>query len=152
MTRGFEGRLHPRHVRTIHNPNTNNDRANHTQNSQHSSQSSGMQQTSYRPPTSRGRGGRSFGGRYGNQPRNLFCLCYSEDKGHTTRTCQVTIQKQKEIAEAEAGLAYCFVLLYVYPGVRGQSTAYDFYCFGKSFPSFLGSVATTTTTSACPDS
>jgi hypothetical protein len=23
MTRGFGGRLHPRHVRTIHNPNTN---------------------------------------------------------------------------------------------------------------------------------
>jgi hypothetical protein len=29
----------------------------------------------------------------------LFC---GEDKGHTTRTCQVTIQKQKEIAKAEA--------------------------------------------------
>jgi hypothetical protein len=33
MTRGFRGRLHPRHVRTIHNPNTNDDRANHTQSS-----------------------------------------------------------------------------------------------------------------------
>jgi hypothetical protein len=31
MTRGFRGRLHPRHVRTIHNPNTNDDRANHTE-------------------------------------------------------------------------------------------------------------------------
>jgi hypothetical protein len=29
----------------------------------------------------------------------LFC---GEDKGHTTRMCQITIQKQKEIAEAEA--------------------------------------------------
>jgi hypothetical protein len=29
----------------------------------------------------------------------LFC---GEDKGHNTRTCQITIQKQKEIAEAEA--------------------------------------------------
>jgi hypothetical protein len=37
MTRGFRGRLHPRHVRTIHNPNTNYDRANHTQSSQPSS-------------------------------------------------------------------------------------------------------------------
>jgi hypothetical protein len=37
MTRGFGGRLHPRHVRTIHNPNTNDDRANHTQSSQQSS-------------------------------------------------------------------------------------------------------------------
>jgi hypothetical protein len=57
MTRGFGGRLHPRHVRTIHNPNTNDDKANHTQSSQQSSQSSGMQQTSYRPPAPRGRGG-----------------------------------------------------------------------------------------------
>jgi hypothetical protein len=102
MTRGFEGRLHPRHIRTIHNPNTSDDRSNHTQSSQHSSQSSGMQQTSYSPPAPRGRGGRSFGGRYGNQPRKLFYLFCGEDKGHTTRTCQVTIQKQKEIAEAEA--------------------------------------------------
>jgi hypothetical protein len=30
MTRGFGGRLHPRHVRTIHNPNGNDDRANNT--------------------------------------------------------------------------------------------------------------------------
>jgi hypothetical protein len=102
MTRGFIGRLHPRHGRTIHNPNTNDDRANHTQSNQQSSQSLGMQQTSYRPPVPRGRGGRSFGGRFGTQPRRLFCLFCGEDKGHTTRTCQVTIQKQKEIAEAKA--------------------------------------------------
>ena len=31
----------------------------------------------------------------------FFCLFCGEDKGHTTRTCQVTIQKQKEIVEAE---------------------------------------------------
>jgi hypothetical protein len=103
MTRGFEGRLHPRHVRTIHNPNTSDDRANNAQTNQHSSQSSGMQQTSYRPPAPRDREGRSFGGGwYGNQPRKLFYLICGEDKGHTTRTCQVTIQKQKETAEAEA--------------------------------------------------
>jgi hypothetical protein len=84
MTRGIGGRLHPRHVRTIHNPNANDDRANNVQSSQHNSQSSGMQQTSYRPSTPRGRGGRSFGGgRYGNQPRKLFCLFCGEDKGKT---------------------------------------------------------------------
>jgi hypothetical protein len=103
MTRGFRGRLHPRHVRSIHNSNANNERANNAHSSHHSSQSSGMQQTSYRPPTLRGRGGRSFsGGRFGNQPRKLYCLFCGEDKGYTTRTCQVTISKQKEIAEAEA--------------------------------------------------
>jgi hypothetical protein len=102
MTRGFGGRLHPRHVRTIHNPSKNDDKENHTQSSQQSSQSSGMQQTSYRPPALRGREGRSFEGRFGTQPRRLFCLFCGEDKGHTTRTSQVTIQKEKEIAEAEA--------------------------------------------------
>jgi hypothetical protein len=67
MTRGSGGRLHPRHVRTIHNPNANEERANNAQSCHHSSQSSSMQQTFYRPPAPRGRGGRSFnGGRYGN--------------------------------------------------------------------------------------
>jgi hypothetical protein len=102
MARGFGGRFHPRHVRTIHNPSASDDRGNRTQTQQHNSQSSGVQQSSFKPPALRGRGGRSFGGRFGNHPRKLFCLFCGEDKGHNTRTCQVTIQKQKEIAEAEA--------------------------------------------------
>jgi hypothetical protein len=102
MTRGFGGRIHPRHVRSIHNSSQSDDRGTQLQRPQHSSQSSGQQQSSFRPPALRGRGGRGFGGRYGDQPRKLYCLFYGEDKGHTTRTCQVTIQKQNEIAEAEA--------------------------------------------------
>jgi hypothetical protein len=102
MTRGFGGRLHPRHVRTIHNPSSSDGRGNYTQGHQHSSQSLGTQQSSFRPPAPRGRGGRSFGGRFSSQPRRLFCLFCGEYKGHTTRTCQATIQKQKEIVEAEA--------------------------------------------------
>lgn len=101
MTRGFGGTLQPRHVRSIHN--SNDERDNNAQHSHHSSQSSSMQHTSFRPPTPRGRGGRNFGGeRFGNQPRKMYYLFCGEDKGHTTRTCQVTIQKQKEIAKAEA--------------------------------------------------
>jgi hypothetical protein len=99
---GFGGRIHPRHVRSIHNSKPNDDRVSQPQRQQHNSQSSGPQQSSFRPPAPRGRGGRSFGGRYRDQPRRLFCLFCGEDKGQTTRTCQVTIQKQKEIAEAEA--------------------------------------------------
>jgi hypothetical protein len=102
LTRGFGGRLHPRHVRTIHNPSQSEDRNNHNQGHQYSSQSTGAQQSSFRPPTPRGRGGRSFEGRFNSQPRRLFCLFCGDDKGHTTRTCQFTIQKKKEIAEAEA--------------------------------------------------
>jgi hypothetical protein len=37
-----------------------------------------------------------------DQPRKIYCLFCGEDKGHTTRMCHVTIQKQKEIAEVEA--------------------------------------------------
>jgi hypothetical protein len=43
MTRGFGGRLHPRHVRSIHKSNANDERANNAQSSHHSSQSLGMQ-------------------------------------------------------------------------------------------------------------
>jgi hypothetical protein len=93
MVRGFGGIFQPRHVRSIHNASPSDDRGNQTQRQQHSSQSSGVQQRSFMPLAPRGRGGRSFGERYGDQPRRLFCLFCGEDKGHTTRTCQVTIHK-----------------------------------------------------------
>ena len=94
MTRGFGGRVHPRQIRSIHISSQNDDKGGQFQRPQHSSQSLGQQQSSFRPPAPRGRGGRGFG--------NIYCLFYGEDKGHTTRTCQITIQKKKEIAEAEA--------------------------------------------------
>jgi hypothetical protein len=102
MTRGFGGRIHLRHVRSIHNSTKSYDKGNQPQRSQYTSQSSGQQQISFRPPAPRGRGARGFGGRFGFQPRKIYCLFYGEDKGHTTRMCQITIQKQNEIAEAEA--------------------------------------------------
>jgi hypothetical protein len=126
MTRGFGGRIHPRHVRSIHNSSQSDDRGSQFQRSQHSSQSLGQQQSSFRPPAPRGRGGRGFGGRYGDQPRKLYCLFCGEDKGHTTRTCQVTIQKQKRDCRsrsatelAKAGFTYYFVLLSLYTRIRG---------------------------------
>jgi hypothetical protein len=102
MTWGFGARFYPRHVRTIHNPGQSEDKNNHNQGQQSNSQSIGMPQNSFRPPALRGGGGQSFGGRYNSQRRRLFCLFCGEDKGYTTRTCQVTIQKQKEIAEDKA--------------------------------------------------
>ena len=102
MTRGFGGRFHPRHVRSIHNSTQSDDRGSQQQRPQYSSQASGQQQSSVRPPAPRGRGARGFGGRFGDQPRRIYCLFCGEDKGHTTSMCHVTIQKQKEIAEAAA--------------------------------------------------
>jgi hypothetical protein len=101
MTRGFGGRIHPRHVRSIHSTQ-NDDRGSQLERPQYSSQSSGQQQSSSRPPAPRGRGARGFGGRYGDQPKKIYCLFCGEDKGHTTRMCQITIQKKKEIAEVKA--------------------------------------------------
>jgi hypothetical protein len=102
MTGGFGGRIHSRHVRSIHSSSQNDDKGSQLQRPQHTSQSSGQQQSSFMPPAPRGRGNRGFGGRYGDQPRKIYCLFCGENKGHTTRTYQITILKQKEIAEAEA--------------------------------------------------
>jgi hypothetical protein len=41
MTRGFGGRIHPKHVRSIHNSSQSDDRGGQLQTTQHSSQSSG---------------------------------------------------------------------------------------------------------------
>jgi hypothetical protein len=104
IARGFGGRFHPRHVRSIHFAQ-NDDRGSQQQRPQYSSQASqasGQHQSYPRPPAPRGRGARGFGGRFGDQPRKIYCLFCGEDKGHTTRMCYVTIQKQKEIAEAAA--------------------------------------------------
>jgi hypothetical protein len=99
MTRGFGGRIH--HVRSIHSTQSD-DGGNQQQRPQYSSQASGQQQSYLRPPAPRGRSARGFGGRFGDQPRKIYCLFCGEDKGHTTRMCHATIQKQKEIAEAAA--------------------------------------------------
>jgi hypothetical protein len=101
IARGFGGRFHPRHVRSIHSTQTD-DRGSQQQRPQYSSQASGQQQSYPRPSAPRGRGARGFRGRFGDQSRKIYCLFCGEDKGHTTRMCHVTIQKQKEIAEAAA--------------------------------------------------
>jgi hypothetical protein len=103
MTRGFGGRIHPRHVRSIHNSNLCDDRGSQSQRQQHSSQSLGQQQSSFRPQVPRDRGGRGFGGRYMDQPRRLYCLFYGEEKGHTTRTCQVIIQNKRRLPKLRRG-------------------------------------------------
>jgi hypothetical protein len=64
MTRGFGGRIHPRHVRSIHSSSQSDDKGSQPQRSQYTSQSSGQQQSSFRPPAPRGRGARGFPGRF----------------------------------------------------------------------------------------
>jgi hypothetical protein len=54
MARGLGGRFDPRHVRSIHNASPSDDRGSQTQRQHHSSQSSGPQQSSFRPSAPRG--------------------------------------------------------------------------------------------------
>jgi hypothetical protein len=61
MTRGFGGRIHPRHVRSIHNSTQSDVKGSQPQRSQYTSQSSRQQQSSFRPPAPRGKGARGFG-------------------------------------------------------------------------------------------
>jgi hypothetical protein len=68
MTRGFGGRIHPRHVWSIHNSTQNDDRGSQLQRPQYSSQSSGQQQSSFRPPAPRGRGARALEEDMGTNP------------------------------------------------------------------------------------
>jgi hypothetical protein len=82
IARGFRGRIHS---------TQNDDKGIQQQRPQYSSQASGQQQIYPRPPSPRGRGARGFGGRFGDQPRKIYCLFCGEDKGHTTRMCHVTI-------------------------------------------------------------
>jgi hypothetical protein len=53
MVRGFRGRIHPRHVRSIHNSTQSDDKGSQPQRSQYTSQYSGQQQSSFRPPALR---------------------------------------------------------------------------------------------------
>jgi hypothetical protein len=103
MTRGFGGRIHPRHVRSIHSSSQSDDKGSQFQRPQHSSQSSGQQQSSFRPPAPRGRGGRGFGERYGDQPRKIYCLFCGEDKGHTTKHARLPFRSRKRLPKQRPG-------------------------------------------------
>jgi hypothetical protein len=97
MTRGFGGRIHPRHVRSIHNSNPSDDRGSQPQRQQHSSQSSRPQQSSFRPPAPRGKGDRGFGGRYGDQPRRLYCLFCGDDKGPPQEHVKLQFRSKRKL-------------------------------------------------------
>jgi hypothetical protein len=82
MTRGFGGRIHPRHVRSIHDSNQSDVRGIQLQRPQHNSQSSGQQQSSFRPPTPRGRATRASEEGTGISLENFFA--YSVVKTRAT--------------------------------------------------------------------
>jgi hypothetical protein len=160
MNRGFGGRLHPRHVRTIHNPNASDGRANNAQSSQHRSQSSGMQQTSYIPPAPRGRGGEALAEEGTVLSPGNCSAYYVERTRDTQRGCAKSQSKrrrklQKPKHDRVSQSRSCIPLratLRIFRSTEAINIAYIFCCFSKSLSSFLGSVTTTPTTGACPKS
>jgi hypothetical protein len=105
--RGFGGRFHTRYVQSIHNLAQSEEKTTQSQGQPSQKQQSNTQkkssQSTFRLLAPRGgKGGQSFGDRFNAQPRKSFYLLCAKDKGCTTRTCQHTIHKQREIATAAA--------------------------------------------------
>jgi hypothetical protein len=94
MTRGFGGRIHPRHVRSIHNSTQNDYKGSQLQRPQYSSQSLGQQQSSFRPPAPRGRDARGFGGRYGTSP-GRFTVYFVEKTRAILQECAKSPSKSR---------------------------------------------------------
>jgi hypothetical protein len=103
MTRGFGGRIHPRHVRSIHSSSQNDDKGSQLQRPHHTSQSSGQQQSSFRPPGPRGRGGRGFGGRYGDQPRKSIAYSVVRTRATLQERAKSLFWSKKRLPKQKLG-------------------------------------------------
>jgi hypothetical protein len=130
IARGFGGRIHPIHVRSIHSTQ-NDDRGSQQQRPQYSSQASGQQQSYSRPPAPRGRGARGFGGR-----------CYHPETKGNSRSCNPT-------EPAEASYAHCFVPFALHSRVCRQPPC-SFCRFGKPTSGILATTSTSTTNATRP--
>jgi hypothetical protein len=97
MARGFGGRFHPRHVRSIHNANLNDDRGNQTRRQQHSSQSSGAQQSSFRPPAPRGRGAETSEEDMEISPESFFVCSATKTKGIPQERARLRSKSRKRL-------------------------------------------------------
>jgi hypothetical protein len=95
MAKGFGGRFHPRHVRSIHNASSSDDRGNHTQRQQHNSKSSGAQQSSFWPPAPRGRGGRNFDMEI--SPGNYFVCSAVKIRGIPQERARLRFRRRKKL-------------------------------------------------------
>jgi hypothetical protein len=79
IARGFGGRFHPRHIRSIHNPAQSEEKTAQAQGESSQPQESGTQHQSSQNKfrlvaPRRGRGGQSIRGNFNSQRRNLYCV------------------------------------------------------------------------------
>jgi hypothetical protein len=124
MNRGFGGRIHPRHVKSIHNSSLSEDRGCQYQRPQHSSQSSGHQQSSFRPPALRGRGGRGFRG--GTWTNLEGYIAYSVEKIRATlqehaKSQYISKRRLPKLKHGRISRSRFYILLHAIPPMY-QST------------------------------
>jgi hypothetical protein len=151
MTRGFGGRIHPRHVRSIHNSTQSDDRGSQQQRPQYSSQASGQQQSSFRPPTPRGRGARGLRRKiWGPAQEDLLLILwwrqgpqYKNVSNHHPKE-KGDCRSRSPTKSTEASPAHCFVPFTLHTRIFQRSC-----CFGQSATSFLATTSTSATTIAC---
>jgi hypothetical protein len=103
MTKGFGGRIHPRHVRSIHSSSQSDDRGSQFQRPQHNSQSLGQQQSSFRPLAPRGRGGRGFEGRYGINPGNSTAYSVVKTRATPQEHARSPFKSKKRLPKQKRG-------------------------------------------------
>ena len=123
IARGFGGRIHPRHVRSIHSTQ-NNDRGSQQQRPQYSSQASGQQQSYPRQLQGAEVPGASEEG-LGISPGKFIAYSvvrtratlreHARSPSRSKRDCQ----SRSAAESAEAGFTHCFVLLSLYTRIRG---------------------------------
>jgi hypothetical protein len=101
MARGFGGRFHPRHVRSIHNTSPSDDRGSQPKGNSTTSNHQGRNKVPSGHQLQEAEGAEASEEDTEISREDCF-VCSTAKTGHTTRTCQVIIQKQKEIAEAGA--------------------------------------------------
>jgi hypothetical protein len=103
MARGFEGRFHPRHVRSIHNASPSDDRGNQTQRQPHSSQSSGVQQSSFRPSAPRGRGAEASEEDMEIGPGDCFVCSVAKTKATPQERAKSRFKSRKKLPKLKHG-------------------------------------------------
>jgi hypothetical protein len=103
MASSFGGRFHPRHVRSIHNASPSDDRGSQPQRQQHSSQSSGSQQSSFRPPAPRGRGAEASKEDTETSPGDCFVCSAAKTKATPQERARSRFRSRKSLLKLKHG-------------------------------------------------
>jgi hypothetical protein len=125
MTRGFGGRIHPRHVRSIHNSTQSDDRGSQLQRPQYSSQALGQQQSSscrqLQEAEAPGASEEDMGTSPGRSTSYFVVKTRAtiQERAKSPSKSRKRSQKPNPAKSTEAGPAHCFVSLTLHTRICG---------------------------------